>query len=54
MHEAVVMHGLEILHCHYALPHATSAWIAREMLRYHYRRAGSVIQCDHEVLDRAV
>jgi len=33
MHEAVVMHGLEILHCHYALPHATSAWIAREMLR---------------------
>ncbi len=33
MHEAVMMHGLEILHCHYALPHATSAWIAREMLR---------------------
>ena len=33
MHEAVVMHGLDILHCHYALPHATSAWIAREMLR---------------------
>jgi N-acetyl-alpha-D-glucosaminyl L-malate synthase BshA len=33
MHEAVTMHGLEILHCHYALPHATSAWIAREMLR---------------------
>jgi len=33
MHEAVVAHGLQILHCHYALPHATSAWIAREMLR---------------------
>lgn len=33
MHEAVVMHGLDLLHCHYALPHATSAWIAREMLR---------------------
>ena len=33
MHEAVVKHDLEILHCHYALPHATSAWIAREMLR---------------------
>lgn len=33
MHEAVMMHRLEILHCHYALPHATSAWIAREMLR---------------------
>ena len=33
MHEAVVMHDLDLLHCHYALPHATSAWIAREMLR---------------------
>jgi N-acetyl-alpha-D-glucosaminyl L-malate synthase BshA len=26
-------HGLELLHCHYAIPHAASAWIAREMLR---------------------
>jgi N-acetyl-alpha-D-glucosaminyl L-malate synthase BshA len=26
-------HDLDVLHCHYALPHATSAWIAREMLR---------------------
>jgi N-acetyl-alpha-D-glucosaminyl L-malate synthase BshA len=33
MHEVVLAHGLEILHCHYAIPHATSAWIAREMLR---------------------
>lgn len=33
MHEVVRAHGLEILHCHYAIPHATSAWIAREMLR---------------------
>jgi len=33
MHEVVMTHGLEILHCHYAIPHATSAWIAREMLR---------------------
>lgn len=33
MHEVVLSHGLEILHCHYAIPHATSAWIAREMLR---------------------
>jgi N-acetyl-alpha-D-glucosaminyl L-malate synthase BshA len=33
MHEVVLSHGLELLHCHYALPHATSAWIAREMLR---------------------
>jgi L-malate glycosyltransferase len=33
MHEVVLAHGLDILHCHYAIPHATSAWIAREMLR---------------------
>ena len=33
MHEVVREHGLEVLHCHYAIPHATSAWIAREMLR---------------------
>jgi len=33
MHEVVLSHGLDILHCHYAIPHATSAWIAREMLR---------------------
>ncbi|MGI8509420.1 MAG: N-acetyl-alpha-D-glucosaminyl L-malate synthase BshA [Gemmatimonadaceae bacterium] len=33
MHEVVRTHGVELLHCHYAIPHATSAWIAREMLR---------------------
>ena len=33
MHEAVLAHGLDLLHVHYAIPHATSAWIAREMLR---------------------
>jgi N-acetyl-alpha-D-glucosaminyl L-malate synthase BshA len=33
MHEVVKSHRLELLHCHYAIPHATSAWIAREMLR---------------------
>jgi N-acetyl-alpha-D-glucosaminyl L-malate synthase BshA len=33
MHEVVRDHGLDLLHCHYAIPHATSAWIAREMLR---------------------
>ena len=33
MHEVVQTHGLQLLHCHYAIPHATSAWIAREMLR---------------------
>ena len=32
MHEVVRDHGLELLHVHYAIPHATSAWIAREML----------------------
>ena len=33
MHEVVLTHQLDILHVHYAIPHATSAWIAREMLR---------------------
>jgi N-acetyl-alpha-D-glucosaminyl L-malate synthase BshA len=33
MHEVTLAHQLEILHVHYAIPHATSAWIAREMLR---------------------
>jgi N-acetyl-alpha-D-glucosaminyl L-malate synthase BshA len=32
MHEVVQQHGLDLLHVHYAIPHATSAWIAREML----------------------
>jgi N-acetyl-alpha-D-glucosaminyl L-malate synthase BshA len=25
-------HGLDLLHAHYAVPHATSAWVAKEML----------------------
>lgn len=33
MHEVVRDHQLDILHCHYAIPHATSAWLARAMLR---------------------
>jgi len=33
MHEVVRSAGLDVLHCHYAIPHATSAWIAREMMR---------------------
>jgi N-acetyl-alpha-D-glucosaminyl L-malate synthase BshA len=33
MHEVVIHEGLDLLHVHYAIPHATSAWIAREMLR---------------------
>ncbi|AHG90694.1 N-acetyl-alpha-D-glucosaminyl L-malate synthase BshA [Gemmatirosa kalamazoonensis] len=33
MHEVIVEHRLDVLHCHYAIPHATSAFLAREMLR---------------------
>jgi N-acetyl-alpha-D-glucosaminyl L-malate synthase BshA len=40
MHEVVQSHQLELLHVHYAIPHATSAWIAREMLE----KEGSGIQ----------
>jgi N-acetyl-alpha-D-glucosaminyl L-malate synthase BshA len=29
----VINEGLDLLHVHYAIPHATSAWIAKEMLR---------------------
>ncbi|MBI4543980.1 MAG: N-acetyl-alpha-D-glucosaminyl L-malate synthase BshA [Gemmatimonadetes bacterium] len=32
MHDAAVRSELDVLHVHYAVPHATSAWIAREML----------------------
>ena len=32
MHEVVREHRLDILHAHYAIPHATSAWIAKVML----------------------
>jgi len=32
MHATAVRVGLDLLHVHYAIPHATSAWIAREML----------------------
>ncbi len=32
MHDVVRQHRLDLLHVHYAIPHATSAWIAREML----------------------
>jgi N-acetyl-alpha-D-glucosaminyl L-malate synthase BshA len=33
MHQVVLEQKLSVLHVHYAIPHATSAWIAREMLR---------------------
>ncbi|HEX8429629.1 MAG TPA: N-acetyl-alpha-D-glucosaminyl L-malate synthase BshA [Longimicrobium sp.] len=32
MAEVTLREGLDLLHVHYAIPHATSAWIAREML----------------------
>ena len=32
MHEVAEKRELDLLHVHYAIPHATSAWIAREML----------------------
>jgi L-malate glycosyltransferase len=32
MHEVAVQRELDLLHVHYAIPHATSAWIAKEML----------------------
>jgi L-malate glycosyltransferase len=31
-HEVVMREGLELLHVHYAIPHATTAYLAREML----------------------
>jgi N-acetyl-alpha-D-glucosaminyl L-malate synthase BshA len=33
MHDVVRDHHLDVLHCHYAIPHATSAWITKEMLK---------------------
>ena len=38
MHDVALAHGLDLLHVHYAIPHATSAWIAKEMLREQGRR----------------
>ncbi len=32
MHEVAEREKLDVLHVHYAIPHATSAWIAKEML----------------------
>jgi len=33
IHAVARQHDLDILHAHYAIPHATAAWTAREMLR---------------------
>lgn len=32
IHDTAVRKGLDIVHVHYAIPHATSAWIARKMM----------------------
>ena len=32
-HEVALQQKLDILHVHYAIPHATTAWLAKEMLR---------------------
>lgn len=32
IHNVTMRHGLDLLHAHYAVPHATSAWVAKEML----------------------
>jgi len=37
MHEVTLREGLDVLHVHYAIPHATSAWIAKEMLGPQHR-----------------
>ncbi|MEN8144913.1 MAG: N-acetyl-alpha-D-glucosaminyl L-malate synthase BshA [Gemmatimonadota bacterium] len=33
LHETAVHENLDLLHVHYAIPHATSGWIARETMR---------------------
>ncbi|MEX2583039.1 MAG: N-acetyl-alpha-D-glucosaminyl L-malate synthase BshA [Gemmatimonadota bacterium] len=37
MHEVTLREKLDVLHVHYAIPHATSAWIAKEMLGPEHR-----------------
>lgn len=32
IHDVASKHGLDLIHAHYAVPHATSAWLAKEML----------------------
>src|SRR5262249_3313694 len=33
MGEVAEQHGLDLLHCHYAIPHSVSAFLAKSMLR---------------------
>jgi L-malate glycosyltransferase len=37
MHEVALREGLDVLHVHYAIPHATSAWLAKQMLGPEHR-----------------
>ena len=39
-HEVALREQLEVLHVHYAIPHATTAWLARETARSPSRGAG--------------
>jgi N-acetyl-alpha-D-glucosaminyl L-malate synthase BshA len=32
IHDTALREGLDLMHVHYAIPHATSAWVAREMM----------------------
>ncbi len=33
MHEVAQQHNLDIMHAHYAIPHAEAAWVAKQMLQ---------------------
>jgi N-acetyl-alpha-D-glucosaminyl L-malate synthase BshA len=35
MHDTALKHGLDVMHVHYAIPHATSAFVAGQMLEDH-------------------
>ncbi len=37
IHAVALKQDLDLLHAHYAIPHATAAWTAKEMLRYEGR-----------------
>lgn len=37
IHAVAKQHDLDLLHAHYAIPHATAAWTAKEMLRHEGR-----------------
>ena len=37
IHAVALKQNLDLLHAHYAIPHATAAWTAKEMLRYEGR-----------------